>query len=180
MGILQKNFEVAAKPGETTEFNVLFWNTENFSYPVSLFLQNPERDVYVLILPEKFYLNPENSYENFEYVAKGNDYVKAFPVKILVKTLEGSVGKKEVKIKVLAGEVTNSTISLFQEKTLVFSVDLGKFLKTSEQIVTQEPKAKEIQPEKAVEEKKGYDFSAFLYIFFVALILLISIKIYRG
>jgi hypothetical protein len=125
LGVLQKHFEAKIEKGEGAEFHILFWNTENFDYPVELSLVKYPEDMYVGIFPKNFELNPENEYEDFEYIAKGDKYIRALKVKVLVKAFSDTKkGKKEILIKALAGKYAGEKTSMgvFQERFLPIRV----------------------------------------------------------
>lgn len=127
LGSEQKNTHAEMKPGETTEFTILFWNIEDTSIPIRLKPRHVPEDMSVTIQPEEFLLN-YSKVTSFP-APKGRDYVNTqyglmltTPVKVLVKVGESvETGEYVVYVTATSGKPTTG-ISILFEKTFLLSI----------------------------------------------------------
>ncbi len=185
LGILQKSKEANIPIGVEHTFTILFWNTENFSYPVKLTVKNPE-DIVVVCIPSEFILNQSKfgpPYEKGEYIALPSGDVKAFPVKVMVKPkLTAKAGEHKIFVSVTAGKVSPG-ISVIQKRTLTFKVNITKSLDfTKKDFFQNVKKIPEIVGNigKSISMGKGKSESKFsIFVLAIVIILIISIAIYK-
>jgi len=147
LSTLQKNNYSRVKPGETTEFTILFWNVEDSAFSISLKVTQAPEDMIVIIRPKEFMLNSSEDIESsdVEYINTQNGIFKAIPVRILVKAPK-ELGEYNIIISAAAGE-PGSGISSLLEKKFKFTVDVvtPSFFETTttEGITTTQPKVNE-------------------------------------
>ena len=126
LGTLQKNDFATTGKGYTTEFTILFWNVEDSPSLVKLEAKSPE-EFAVIIQPSLFLLNQSKigpPYDDAEYVYLPTGDVKAFPVRVLVKTLDtAEEGEYEIRISARA-ESFETGIKFVQEKTFRFKLNV--------------------------------------------------------
>lgn len=129
LGVLQKAKQAEIPINGEHIFTVLFWNTDNSSYPVKI-IPREQEDLLIFCNPCEFVLNQSKfgpPYENAEYVSLPSGDFSTYPVKILVKPRPTARFKEyDVLIDIIAGNFTGG-ISIVQKKTLSFKV----FLKSS-------------------------------------------------
>jgi hypothetical protein len=126
LGIIKKTTQTEVKPGETTIFKMLFWNTES-SMPVQLSLKKAPENWVIIIRPETFTLEkskPESPpYDTeAEYLNLPIGIVRTTPVRLYVK-VPGSEEQGEYDVKIVArGGSLGEGVSVFTERTLKFTV----------------------------------------------------------
>jgi hypothetical protein len=132
LGTVQKQSVRTIRKGETAEFTILFWNLDEPVLPVKLKLRQAPEKWTVIINPEVFTLNqskPENPpyQEGVEYIGASNNLIiRTTPIKIYVKVpTSAKEGAYEILITANAG-TTNDAISVLQERTFKFVVNVKK------------------------------------------------------
>lgn len=179
-GSLQKSNYIEIKKGEAKEFTLLFWNLENSSCFVTLESFVPESFI-VMIEPKEFLLNTSEigpPYQDGEYVKLSVGDVKAFPVKVLIKTLDSAKGENEIRIKARA-ESLDSGIRLAQEKTFIFKVKILEYFSSEQE--KKEVEQKEIEG-KGITSRislPSFDLRFAILASAIVLILIISLLIYK-
>jgi len=128
LGMLQKSSSVNVSAGETTTFRVLFWNADENGYDVSINKINAPKNWLIVIHPNHFLLNnnPEGFAERIYLPgAKTTINAKAMDVYITVPERE-TMGAYEIVLNAIAGDGKSTGYSLFQERKIIFKVDVVK------------------------------------------------------
>lgn len=108
LSTIQKNQYSEVRIGESVELIVLFWNSENYSFPIELSIRQASRNLSVVIRPESFVIEPSlithfPAEKDKEYVDTSQGLMEATPVKIIVKPFSSAaVGEYEVYVKAVA------------------------------------------------------------------------------
>lgn len=129
LSTIQKNKYSQVMIGESTEFIILFWNTENYSFPIELSVKQAPEEFSVLIRPEKFMLEPSYTDQSStggsrEYVNTPQGIVLVTPVKIIVKPSNSvEVGEYDIYVRTVSRS-TETGITPILEKTLKFTVNV--------------------------------------------------------
>jgi len=140
LSTIQKNQYSQVRIGESTEFIVLFWNTENYTFPIELSVKQAPENFSIIIRPEKFMIEPSlvNSLPaeaDKEYVDTPKGLMKAFPVRIIVKPSSSATsGEYDIYVKVEAISTEAGIITPVLEKTFKFTVKVISPLTLSERV----------------------------------------------
>jgi hypothetical protein len=139
LSTLQKNKYSQVRVGESTEFTVLFWNSEKSSFPVELSVESLSKNLSVFITPNKFTIEPSLVTElpaeaGKEYVDTRQGLMKATPVRIIVKPSDNAVlGEYDIYVKTIVGS-PKLGISTLLERTFKFTVNVTSPPTFSEQL----------------------------------------------
>jgi hypothetical protein len=127
IGTLQKKGYFELSPGQTAEFVVLFWNSDELPTAVELNVKDVPENFIVIVEPKKFVL--DKNITSSEVIGVPNvGYVRALPVKVLAKALENAKpGIYDIMVNMVAGE-TRRGLSFFQEKNFNFRVNVTGYL----------------------------------------------------
>ena len=130
LGTIPKNDYAETRQGETAEFTILFWNTGDSSYKVVLKPDQLPEGWSIITKPEDFILYPTKPvsppYDEGEYVSLPSGVIKAFPVKLLVKTSELSEPSEYIVSVVATAGNVGKDISVLQERVFKLKVNLIK------------------------------------------------------
>lgn len=133
----------SVRRGETAEFTILFWNTQNSSIPIQLRAKSVPDGMSVLILPDHFLLNYSKvtkfpAEKGRIYINTQQGLMKTFPVKILVKVSKKvELGKYNVYIDAIAGKPSTG-ISTLLEKNFRLTVNVVSFKEITTSSIIQE------------------------------------------
>ncbi len=126
----------SARRGETAEFTILFWNSQNSSIPIQLRAKSVPDGMSVLIFPDYFLLNYSKvtkfpAERGKTYINTKQGLMKTFPVKVLVKVSKKvELGKYDVYIDAIAGK-SSKGISTLLEKNFKLTVNVVSFKETT-------------------------------------------------
>lgn len=166
-GMVVKNPSVNISKNETAKFVILFWNSGNESYNVSLNVENAPKDWFIFIDPKKINLKP---FEGKEYIYLPYALIKALPVKIFVKPK--NIEKNEYTILISAkAYLPSNEISIVQERNISLKLYFSNFEK--KQIINEEVKIN-----KKIENGETNNYNYF-FILGLILIFVFSLLIYK-
>ncbi|MEM5790520.1 MAG: hypothetical protein QXP77_00470 [Candidatus Aenigmatarchaeota archaeon] len=177
VGSLQKNNFVEIEKNGIANFKILFWNTENVSYPIKLEVRKKPENFFVLIEPKEFILPPSQKgppYEEGEYISLPSGDFKAFPVNIYVKD-SGENGEQEVLISALIGSEKDQ-LTFLMEKSFSFKVKTSSSLQIEK---VNEGESVSITTNISSYEKKILDLKLVFYILTLLVFITISVLVYR-
>lgn len=177
IGSLQKSDFTEIEKNGIANFKILFWNTENISYPIKLEIRRKPENFFVLIEPKEFVLLPSKKgppYEYDEYVSLPSGDFKVFPVDIYVKDF-GESGEQEILISALIGSEKNQ-LTFLMEKIFSFKVRVSSSSQTQ--------KVNESEPFFTTtnilsREKKIFDLKPIFYALIILVFITISILVYK-
>lgn len=136
LGMLQKSLSANVSAGDTAAFRVLFWNADEIGYTLSINKINAPENWLIIIQPNNFLLN-NSLKENIERIyLPGNKTTinaKASDIYITIPEKE-TVGVYQIVLNAIAGNEKNTGFSLFQERKIMFQVNV---IKGSEQKINE-------------------------------------------
>ena len=126
LGTLQKSNTINLSSGETTTFDILFWNTESEGYNLFLETITAPKDWTIIINPFDFYLG-NTSFGKMEHIylprIKKTISASVINVHILVPKTTPT-GKYTVILKATSNDKTTSLISLKQERLFFYEINV--------------------------------------------------------
>jgi len=175
MGTVVKNDFAKIAIDESAKFTVLFWNVENESYQVELYVKEAPENLVVIVEPNNFVLNSSTGKEYIKLPYK-NEYIKATPVDIIVKPSSSKPGRYNISI-IARSILPQNNISFSQERIFKFLVEVENplyFESSNEQEVIQNHQNQYLEQENLVDTSSNY-----FYPIVILIILLISFLIYK-
>lgn len=180
MGTVAKNDFVKIEISESAKFKILFWNVENESYQVKLYVKEIPENWIAIIEPNNFILNSSvgKEYIKLPYTTEN---IKATPIDVIVKpTNSAKPGKYEIVITANS-ESPSSEISLSQGRLFKFIVEIEN------PIYFDNSKNNDINPNEENENtaitaanlKQEYNNPNYFYLIITTLIILVSFLIYK-
>ena len=133
----------SARRGETVEFTILFWNSQDSSIPIQLRAKSVPDGMFVLIFPDYFLLNYSKvtkfpAEKGKIYINTQQGLMKTFPVKVLVKvSKEVELGNYDVYVDAIAGK-SSKGISTLLEKNFKLTVNVVSFKETTTSSIQEE------------------------------------------
>lgn len=198
MGTVVKKDTMTITNDGLAKFTILFWNVENNSYNVELYVKELPKGWLVNIQPEEFMLNSSSGSEHV--VLSSDKTVKAFPVNVSVVPENPEPGKYQITLVARAG-VNKEGMSFFQEREFRLNVNVtesksssvfskiiesiksltGRFLENSEESKSD---VESIYTNSRLKSFTGmivgiFHSTYFLYFAIVVCILVVSLTIYK-
>ncbi len=129
LSTLRKNKYSRVRIGESTELTVLFWNSEDLSFPIELNVKQVSKNLSVLITPKLFIIEHSlvtqfPAEAGKEYVDTPQGLMKATPVRIIIKPSNNAgLGEYDVYIKATAGS-PGAGVTTLLERTFKLTVNV--------------------------------------------------------
>lgn len=157
LGSLVKNNQAELNPNESAEFTLLLWNSGESPIVVKFKEKSLPNDWFVIFKSKEIVLEPakpeQNPQEGFNYISTSYGYVKATPVKIIIKTSDTTrKGIYLATITAMASEERDDIISLIQERDFSFKINITK---DGANVIT-ETEAQNNKTTQTTEEVKNY------------------------
>lgn len=127
-GSLIKENYAELNQNESKEFIILLWNSGESPINVKFKEKSIPENWFVVFKTEEIVIQPtniENKEENVEYVSTSSGYVKAIPVRIIIRPSDTSKkGIYQVIISAIANEEKNGLINMIQERDFIFKINV--------------------------------------------------------
>ena len=169
LGLLVKNPSVNASINQTIKFIILFWNTGNETYNVTLNMEKAPKEWFIYITPKTFTLKP---FSGKEYVYLPYTKTKALPVEIFVKPMDVKKSNYTVLVSAKA-YLENEGISVVQERKISLKINFLDIEKP------QTPLIEKNESIKKLENDMISNYNYYLFIFGLILIFVFSVLIYK-
>jgi hypothetical protein len=184
LGSTQKITFAEVSPLDSAKFSMLFWNTDNQTYSVSLTTQEYPEGWSVIISSPEFFLNRDSGDENI-VLPYMQDSVMAKNVDIYVKPGEKSppgAYRIVVKSETRLPEIKTSGMNVISERLYVFDVNITGIITTSSQ--SQDRRVvydygNSSQPKDRLSSESKTDDKTLFYLMVVIFVLASSIIIYK-
>jgi len=129
LSTIQKDTYSQVRIGESAEFIILFWNTEDYPFQIELSVKQASEDLSFIIRPKEFMIEPSlvttpSTEKGKEYVNTPQGLMEATPVSIIIKPSNSAdLGEHDVHIKAVA-KSPETGITPLLEKTFKFTVNV--------------------------------------------------------
>jgi hypothetical protein len=173
-GSVAKNDYMEISYNQSANFKLLFWNTENISYKVTLEVKDIPKDWNVIIQPKEFLLNSTTGDQYIKLPYMESD-VRALSVNVFAKPNSNENGRYYITIITIAGMPNVTGVSTSLERKFNLTVDVTGGINAVNQTENKNMLANESNTANTIPEHNSY----IPYIIIIIGIFLISFIIYK-